>query len=222
MTIAELKHLRETEDKVEFKEAKHNFPYNGGSHHSQEERRKCYLGYIVAFANEGGGKLVFGMKDKVPHEVVGSDFGKDKTGALEDDVYSKLGIRIRTSELYENGLRVLVTDIPSRPIGKTLKFEGVALMRIGDSLRNMSDEEFFAILSEQESDFSAKICDTISIADLDDLAIKKMKDSYVRKQKNPGFLQLSTEQVLTDLKLLDNGKLNYASLILLGKKEIIT
>lgn len=43
MTIDELKLLKETEDKVEFKEAKRNFPYNGGSHIQQEERRKCYL-----------------------------------------------------------------------------------------------------------------------------------------------------------------------------------
>jgi ATP-dependent DNA helicase RecG len=59
----------------------------------------------------------------------------------------------------------------------------------------MSDEEIFAILSEQEPDFSAKICEGISIADLDEAAIKKMKESYARKQKNPGFMQLSTEQV---------------------------
>ncbi len=63
MTIPELQYLRESEDKVEFKEAKNNFPYNGGSHKEQENRRKCYLGYIVALANEGGGKLIFGMDD---------------------------------------------------------------------------------------------------------------------------------------------------------------
>jgi ATP-dependent DNA helicase RecG len=124
-------------------------------------------------------------------------------------------------ELYENGLRVLVAHIPPRPVGKMMKFEGVPLMRVGESLRNMSDEEMFAILSEQEPDFSAKICEGISIADLDETAIKKMKESYARKQKNPGFLQLSTEQVLTDLKLHDNGKLTYAALILLAKKEVI-
>ena len=46
MTINELQRLRESEDKVEFKEAKNNFPYNGGSHKEQESRKKCYLGYI--------------------------------------------------------------------------------------------------------------------------------------------------------------------------------
>lgn len=221
MTIAELKQFKESEDKVEFKAATHNFSYAGSEHKEQEERRRCFLGYVVAFANEGGGMLVLGMADKAPHDVVGSDFAQGKIGALEDETYSRLGIRVRMEELYENGLRVLIAHIPPRPVGKMMKFEGVPLMRVGESLRNMSDEEMFAILSEQEPDFSAKFCESISIADLDETAIKKMKESYARKQKNPGFLQLSTEQVLTDLKLLDNGKLTYAALILLAKKEVI-
>jgi ATP-dependent DNA helicase RecG len=221
MTIAELKQLKESEDKVEFKAATHNFSFAGSEHREQEERRRCFLGYVVAFSNEGGGMLVLGMANKAPHDVVGSDFAQGQVGALEDETYSRLGIRVRMEELYENGLRVLVAHIPTRPVGKMMKFEGVPLMRVGESLRNMSDEEMFAILSEQEPDFSAKFCEGISIADLDEVAIKKMKESYARKQKNPGFMQLSTEQVLTDLKLLENGKLNYAALVLLAKKEVI-
>lgn len=222
MTIAELQCLKESEHKIEFKRAEHNFPWNGGSHSDQRERRKCFLGYIVALANEGGGFIVLGMDDTLPHKVVGSDFGLNKLGELEDAVYEKLGIRIRAAELFDTeNNRVVLTTIPPRPIGKIMKFEGVPLMRVGESLRNMSDEEIFAILSEQEPDFSAKICEGISIADLDEAAIKKMKESYARKQKNPGFMQLSTEQVLTDLKLLENGKLNYAALVLLAKKEVI-
>lgn len=55
MTIETLKQLKESEHKVEFKEARNNFPFNGGSHTEQEKRRKCLLGYVVAFANERGG-----------------------------------------------------------------------------------------------------------------------------------------------------------------------
>ncbi|MDP4268965.1 MAG: ATP-binding protein [Bacteroidota bacterium] len=221
MTIAELKQLKESEDKVEFKAAERNYPYAGGSHTTQEERRKCFLGYVVAFANEGGGMFVMGMADEFPHEVVGSNFAEGKVGELEDETYTRLNIRVKLEEFYEDGKRVLVTKIPSRPVGKMLKFEGVPLMRVGESLRNMSDEEMFSILSEQEPDFSAKICEGLSIDELDESAIRKMKESYARKQNNPGFLQLSKEQVLTDLKLLENGKLNYAALMLLAKKDVI-
>ena len=43
-------------------------------------------------ANEGGGRLVLGMKDDLPHDVVGTNFAKGKIGALEDEVYSRIAI----------------------------------------------------------------------------------------------------------------------------------
>lgn len=222
LTISDLKRLRESEDHVEFKEAQNNFPWNGGSHTDQKERRKCYLGYIVALANEGGGLLIFGMKDKLPHDVVGTDFANGKIGELEDAVYEKLAIRVHVYELFDtNGLRVLVTEIPSRPVGRLLKFEGVALMRTGDSLRNMSDDEMFTILSEQEPDFSAKICPEFSLPDIDETAMQKLKESYAKKQNNPSFVTLKTEQVLTDLDLLTPHGLTYAALIMVGKEEVL-
>ncbi|CAN5142865.1 hypothetical protein BH09BAC1_BH09BAC1_07350 [soil metagenome] len=222
MTIEELKTLRESEDKVEFKEAKRNFLFNGGSHNDQADRRKCFLGYIVALANEGGGMLVLGMTDKPPRQVVGTDFAKSKTGALEDETYTKISIRIKIKELQENGKRVLVINVPPRPVGKTLKFEGVALMRVGESLRNMSDEEMFRILSEQEPDFSATICEGITINNLDTDAVKLLKEKYARKQNNEAFISLSDEQALKDLSLITNtGKITYAALILVGKKDVL-
>jgi len=222
LTIPHLKKLRESEDRVEFKEAKNNFPWNGGKHTDQKERRKCYLGYIVALANEGGGLLIFGMKDNLPHNVVGTDFAQGSIGKMEDEVYEKLSIRIHIHELFdENNLRVIVTEIPSRPVGRLLKFEGVALMRTGDSLRNMSDEEMFNILSEQEPDFSAKICPHFNLSDIDDTAMRKLKETYAKKQNNASFISLETTQVLTDLNLLTTNGLTYAALILVGQEEAL-
>lgn len=221
MTIAELKQLKESEDGIEFKSAEHNFSFAGGKHYAQEDRRKCFLGYVVAFANEGGGRLVLGMTDEHPHSVVGSDFGAGEVGNLQDETFMRLGIRVRMTELFEDGKRVLLVDIPTRPVGRMLKFEGVALMRVGGSLRNMNDQEMLGILSEQEPDFSAKICQGLTLSDLDTQAIERMKESYALKQKNQSFRQLSNEQVLIDLKLLVDGKLNNAALILLAKKDVI-
>lgn len=47
MTLDQLQHQKEAEDKIEFKAATHNFPYNGGSHINQEDRRKSDLQDIV-------------------------------------------------------------------------------------------------------------------------------------------------------------------------------
>ena len=54
MTIIELKHLKESEHKVEFKEAHAQYNYNNG--------RRSVLGYIVALANEGGGMLILARR----------------------------------------------------------------------------------------------------------------------------------------------------------------
>ena len=203
------------------KEAKHNYPFAGGKHVDLKDRRWCVLGYIVALANEKGGRLVLGMVDHMPHAVVGSDFAEKEVGELTDEIYKRLGIRIEATELYEDGKRLLVLSVPSRPVGRLLRFEGVPLMRTGESLRAMFDAEIFRILSEQEPDFSAKICEGLTIEDLDKEAIAEMKNQYARKQENPLFQNYPDEQVLSDLDLLKDGKLNYAALILLGKSEAI-
>lgn len=221
LTIEEIKSFKETEDKVEFKEAKLNFPFAGGKRTEQKERRKCFLGYVVALANEKGGHLILGIKEGKPHTVVGTDFGLDQIGALEDEVYQRLQIRVHIYELFDQTNRVLVCQIPSRPIGKTLKFEGVPLMRSGDSLRNMSDDELYSILSEVEPDFTATYVPNIGFDDLDPAAIAKLKSAYARKQKNPQFLLLPDQQALSDLHIISSNKVTYAALILLGKLEAL-
>jgi len=116
---------------------------------------------VAALANEKGGRLVFGMKDERPHEVVGTTYEEGNLGALEDAIYEKMQIRVRIDEVFEpskdapDRKRVIIFNVPSRPIGKMLKFEGVPLMRTGESLREMSDSEMLKILTEQEPDYSA-------------------------------------------------------------------
>ena len=127
-TIEELQKLSECEDHVEFKKAEHNYPFAGGQKTDSRDRRHCVLGYVVALANERGGRLVLGMADARPHKVVGSDFAVNETGNLEDEIYKRLHIRVRTEELYdEKQRRVLVINVPSRPVGKALRFEGGAI-----------------------------------------------------------------------------------------------
>lgn len=142
-------------------------------------------------------------------------------GALEDAIYKYHGIRVTIEEHFDGDKRVVVFNVPSRPIGKMLRFEGVPLMRVGESLREMSDDEMRKILNEQEPDFSAKVCEGLAMDDLDEEAIRVMKIKYAEKQKNPSFKSMPTEQVLRDLELIDDGRLNYAALMLLGRKEMI-
>ena len=85
----------------------------------------------------------------------------------------------------------------------------------------MSDYMIFQILQEHEPDFSAEICEDISIEDLDVEAIRILKQKYALKQKNPDFLTLPDEQVLSDLLLVKDNKVTNAALILVGKQEVL-
>lgn len=223
-TLERLRHAKESEDRVEFKSASGaNFEYAGGSRSKPKERRKCVLGYVTALCNEGGGDLVLGMSDKRPHAVVGTQFRKGDIGQLEADIYRDTGIRPTIYELFEEGhplpKRVLVISVPPRPFGKVYKFEDVPLARVGEELRPMPDAQLFRILQEQEPDFSEQICEGLDFKDLDENAIRVMRERYAEKQHNPRFLALDNHQILSDLRLLVDGKLTNAALILLGKRE---
>lgn len=166
--------------------------------------------------------LLLGMADKLPHEVVGSDFAKDETGQLEDEIYKRLHIRVHCEELFDNDKkRVLIIHVPSRPIGKALRFEGVPLMRVGESLREMDDQEYFSILQEQDPDFSARICSGLSITDLSEEAVQNMRERLYSKRGKSEFLTKPIDQLLHDLQLYSDEGLNYAALILLGKSNAI-
>lgn len=226
ITLENILRLREAEDRVEFKEAHNGFSFKGGDKSDQKERRKSVMGYVVALANEGGGLLVFGIKEgkppHTPHTVVGTNYREGLEGTTEAEIFVECNLRVKLHSLFdEQGKRVLVFEIPSHPIAQVLLFDDVALMRVGDRLERMSEDRYRAIINEQEPDFSAKICQGLTLNDLETSAIETMKQKYALKQDNPTFRRLSNEQVLNDLDLVRQGKLTYAALILLGKEAAI-
>ena len=192
VTIDQLRYMRESEDHVEFKKVESGkMSYNGAGKDKISERRRCILGYVVALCNEGGGYLVMGMDDNYPHKVVGTQQSENQKGQLESNIYRDLGIRPCIYELFDvNRKRVLVIQVPPRPIGKVFKFEDVALMRVGEELKPMDDATYINIIQEQEPDFSEQICEGVTIKDLDVEAITILKEKYSIKQKNPAFRSL--------------------------------
>lgn len=223
VTIEQLQKMREAEDHVEFKKGEGgNVSYNGAGKDKPQDRRRCILGYVAALCNEGGGYLVIGMHDSYPHKVIGTKQAENALGQLESNIYKDMGIRPDIYELYDDQhLRVLVIQVPQRPVGKVFKFEDVALMRVGEELRPMDDKTYLSIIQEQEPDFSEEICEKAHIKDLDEEAIKILKDKYALKQKNPAFRSLSNKQALSDLGLIKGKKVTNAAVLLVGKENVI-
>ena len=115
----------------------------------------------------------------------------------------------------------MVIDVPTRPICKPLYFEDVPLMRVGGDLVRMSEDMYRKIINETEPDFSSRICEGLTLNDIDQKAFDTFINAYSKKQKNTQILSLPQKQVLRDIDLLKGNELTYAALILLARKEKI-
>jgi predicted HTH transcriptional regulator len=125
---------------LEFKEAKTTFSFD----------KLC--DYCVALANEGGGQLLLGVKDKPPRDVVGSAAFPNLV-KLADDIFIKVGFRVDCEEVAHPQGRVVVFHIPSRPRGTAYHLDGKYLMRSGESLVPMSEDRLRAIFAEGQPDW---------------------------------------------------------------------
>lgn len=125
---------------VEFKEAKNQF-----------DNRRLYE-YCVALANEGGGHLLLGVADKPPRPVVGTQAFRDPIG-MATKLFQALGFRVDIEEVHHPDGRVLVFHIPSRPRGTAYHLDGAYLMRSGEALVPMSEDQLRRIFAEGEPDW---------------------------------------------------------------------
>ena len=86
---------------LEFKEAKQGFHF------------EKLVKYCAALANEGGGKIILGINDKIPRRVVGcnalSQLERTKAGLIE-----RLRLRIEGEEIAHPEGRVLIFHVPSQ------------------------------------------------------------------------------------------------------------
>lgn len=126
--------------RLEFKEAKTQFDF----------AKLCK--YCVALANEGGGNLLLGIADKPPHPLVGTGAVNDPIGMAEK-LFHTLGFRVDVEEVHHPDGRVVVFHIPSRPRGTAYHLGGAYLMRSGEELAPMSEDQLRRIFAEGEPDW---------------------------------------------------------------------
>ena len=107
------------------------------------------IGYCAAIANEGGGHLILGVSDHIPHQIEGTNAFRNPAG-MELLVFSKLAIKISIRELDYMGKRVVDFVIPGRQVATPIGFDGRFLMRAGESLVPMSAHAIAEILAESK------------------------------------------------------------------------
>jgi len=202
MTIHELLNAPEGEN-VEFKEAKHSFEFNK------------LLRYACAIANSGGGRIVLGVTDRRPREVVGSD-AFDQPERTRAGLREQLHIRVDFEILCHEGKQVLVFQIARRPSGLPVHVDGVAWWRDGDSLIPMPEAVRSRIYAETGHDFSADICPGATFADLDPAAVQAFCAKWAQKTGNDRLKHLPEEQLLRDCEAVTGDGVTYAALVLFG------
>ena len=124
---------------LEFKAARNSFAF--------EDLCK----YCTAIANEGGGKLLLGITDKKPRQVVGSNAFMD-VAETEKKILDTLHFSVQEEVFSHPQGRIVIFHIPSRPIGSAYSYRGQFLMRSGESLVPMTDDRLRMIHAEGKPD----------------------------------------------------------------------
>lgn len=199
-------------ERLEFKEAKQQF-----------DTTKL-LRYCVALANEGGGYLVLGVTDKPPRRVVGSQAFASQTDLndIKARIVDKLRFRVDATQLQHPDGRVLVFEVPTRPVGQPLAFDGAYLMRAGEDLVPMTPDVLKRIFAEDQQDWFCQParCDASPddvIAQLDtqtyfelleipyptsrDAVLERLQNQHLIKQTAQGWTIINLAAILLAKKL---------------------
>jgi len=217
--LSELLNLNNENEVVEFKEAKTQYDFHK-------------LGkYFSALSNEANLKnvksawLIFGIENK-SHKIVGSKF-KEKGNSLQDlknEIANKTVSNITFIEIYELLLaegRIILFEIPPAPHGIPISFEGHYYGRDGESLVPLNIEEIERIRTQSTiNDWSKEIVNDATIDDLDQEAIAKAKEVFIKRNPkyNEEIKNWSNSKFLDKAKITIKGKITRTALILLGKE----
>ena len=195
-------------ENLEFKEARNRYHFDR------------LLNYCAALANEGGGRVVLGITDRRPRQVIGtrafSQPERTRLGLIE-----KLHLKVDVDEVYHPEGRVLVFTVPPRPVGVPIQADGIYWTRRGDSLVPMAEEQLREIFNEIGHDFSADFCQGATLDDLDLEAVENFRKRWIEKSGNTSLERLDWKQLLRDAEAVVDGNVTYAALVLFGTRQAL-
>lgn len=188
------------------------------------------ISYISAISNMDGGHLIVGIEDKTLSIIGIHDFNSytpeniilkilEQTPNLNSE-----GFHIESFETSDSKKTIWIIHIPKHQPRKPVLAHNKPWQRIEDSLVRMRPERERAILNEPLSvieDWSACICPDATIKDLSETAITKARENYKRKfpEQAKEVDQWDNVKFLNKIKLLRQGRITRAAIILLGKQE---
>jgi ATP-dependent DNA helicase RecG len=206
---------------IEFKEAKNDYGFDKVGK------------YFSALSNEANlhgkpaGWLIFGVTDKLTRKIVGSNYRLTPPGLdrLKEEIAQHTNYRITFVAIHELAVdekRVVMFEIPPAPRGVPTTWKGIAYGRSHESLEPLALYEIEEIRRQAPlDDWSAKVCEEATLADLDPEAIAFAREKYTEKHQNlAGEVdEWDDLSFLARAKVCSHGRLTNAAIVLLGKSE---
>lgn len=187
--------------------------------------------YVSALANEANLRgrerawLVFGVSNK-SRKPVGTDYREDtaRLHGLKQQIHQDTKPSHGLREIHEgriDGKRILLFEIPASPRGTPVSWKGHYYARSGESLGPLELTKLDQIRAQSPAeDWSAGICPTATLADLDPAALAKARDQFARKYPNQE-LPADDLAFLDRAKVTIEGRITRTALLLLGKEESV-
>lgn len=179
---------------------------------------------LIAFANNKGGTLYFGVEDN--GEVTGCDGNYDLQNIIES-IYEKTrpSIFVDPEEIEYNGKKVIALTVASDGIIHATT-DGRCLKRLGKNSKPFYPDEMSNRYSEiQSSDFSGRILSDSTEDDINKLEVYKLKEKLKARNPESTLADMDDIAFLRDLALVksDSGniKLTVAGLLFVGKEQAI-
>ena len=179
---------------------------------------------LIAFANNKGGTLYFGVEDN--GEVTGCDGNYDLQNIIES-IYEKTrpSIFVDPEEIEYNGKKVIALTVASDGITHATT-DGRCLKRLGKNSKPFYPDEMSNRYSEiQSSDFSGRILSDSTEDDINKLEVYKLKEKLKARNPESTLADMDDIAFLRDLALVksDSGniKLTVAGLLFVGKEQTI-
>ena len=179
---------------------------------------------LIAFANNKGGTLYFGVEDN--SEVTGCDGNYDLQNIIES-IYEKTrpSIFVDPEEIEYNGKKVIALTVASDGITHATT-DGRCLKRLGKNSKPFYPDEMSNRYSEiQSSDFSGRILSDSTEDDINTLEVYKLKEKLKARNPESTLADMDDIAFLRDLALVksDSGniKLTVAGLLFVGKEQAI-
>ena len=193
------------------------------------DRKKLYkklIEYAVCFANQKGGTLVLGVRDRAR--------GREKaitgcTGYNIDEIKTNIyeatdpKILVDIEEVFIDGIGVtiLLIHIP-QGIGIHTTTGGTSKIRIGKDCKPLTGSMRQKRLVELGfTDLTAEIIEGLSYDDLDKVEIQRLKNILRARKPESSLLKLSDRDLLKQIGIIKNGYPTIAGLLLVGKEEDI-